>query len=338
MVFYCIALANHTLTFVILCFPRTSSALVGLESLVSAKVKLISIMGGNQQVIKSAFQQAQRNSARDCNGNKPIVRHERAKVATVISGLNKMELFTDSTDSLGRFDVVVLAAPLQQSQINFLVESVKDASVLQEMPFRTIDVEDDHLQHTAPDGEMPLMAHPLPSTATSPYTQVVTTLVGNAVLNTTFFQIDDNDLPRGIYTTEYGKGLVFNITAIAQITPNGVYKVFSSEVLQDSVLSMLFGAEYRIEFLKVWGGPHGGATPNYAGGGFDLVGYLLYDGGVGVKGHTEGAALYYPNTIEGSMACMELSAIGAKSVAKLVAKRLRMVEPWTGVDGNGDEL
>lgn len=50
--------------------------------------------------------------------------------------------------------------------------------------------------------------------------------------------------------------------------------------------------------------------------------YLLFDAGVGLKGtKQEGSALYYVNAIEGSMACMELSAIGAKSVAKLVARR-----------------
>jgi Prenylcysteine lyase len=38
--------------------------------------------------------------------------------------------------------------------------------------------------------------------------------------------------------------------------------------------------------------------------------------------------LYYVNAIEGAMACMELSAIGAKSVAKLVAKRLGLIESW----------
>ena len=87
----------------------------------------------------------------------------------------------------------------------------------------------------------------------------------------------------------------------------------------------------------MWGGPHGGATPDYRGEG-NSVQYLLYDGASGLEGHTRSGGLYYPNAIESALACMEASAIGAKSVAKLVAKRLGLVVPTKEGSKKGDEL
>ena len=79
-------------------------------------------------------------------------------------------------------------------------------------------------------------------------------------------------------------------------------------------------------YVKVWGGPHGGATPDYQGKG-DTAKFLLYDGAVGFKGHTSSGALYYPVAMEqSSLASMEIAAIGAKAVAKLVAERVGLVE------------
>ena len=43
-------------------------------------------------------------------------------------------------------------------------------------------------------------------------------------------------------------------------------------------------------------------------------------------GHTTSGALYYPNAMELTFACIELSAMGAKAVAKLVARRLEWIE------------
>ena len=100
----------------------------------------------------------------------------------------------------------------------------------------------------------------------------------------------------------------------------------------------LFNVSVRHYFVdKVWGGPYGGATPDYQGRG-NSVGYLLYDGATGLGGHTNSGALFYANAIESSLACMEASAIGAKSVAKLVARRLDILLPSSGSKHDGEEL
>jgi len=84
------------------------------------------------------------------------------------------------------------------------------------------------------------------------------------------------------------------------------------------------------------GGRHGGATPDYQGTG-DSTKYLLYDGATGFSGHTTSGALYYPNAMELTFACVELSAMGAKAVSKLIAKRLSWVEPENS-SALGEEL
>jgi prenylcysteine oxidase/farnesylcysteine lyase len=242
-----------------------------------------------------------------------------------------MELFSQD-QSLGVFDVVVLAAPIHECRIEFLVQSQKDDVVLQPMPFHRVNVED----HQPEDGEPPVLAKALPEYATRPYTQVVTTIVSGAVLNASYFSLSDSDVPRSIYMTERGKELEENITAISQITTkSSAYKVFSNDVLSDVALKNIFGEKYTVEVVKVWGGPYGGATPDYQGSG-RTINYQLYDGS---GGNSHGSAvLYYSNAIEGSMACIELSAIGAKSVAKLVAKRLGLVVPHNGTGIHSDEL
>lgn len=309
------------------------NGLVGLGSFVSAKVDLLSIVGGNQKVIKSALKQAQENHKRICNNEKNVITHLQHRVTTVVADLNTMELFSHE-QSLGEFDVVVLAAPLQQARVDFLMKSTMDSAVVLPMPFRLIDTDESE----SPVDGFPLMPHPLPDIATTPYIQVVTTLVSQANLNGTRFGLDIKSLPRGIYMTEAGKAAETNITSIAQITPEGVYKIFSSEKLSVSILTELFGPDHNVEFIKVWGGKHGGATPDYKDQGFTLE-YLLFDGGVGLKGGIlEGSALYYVNAIEGSMACMELSAIGAKSVAKLVAQRIGIVQSWEHAEDRSEEL
>ena len=79
-----------------------------------------------------------------------------------------------------------------------------------------------------------------------------------------------------------------------------------------------------------------GATPDYRGRG-DATDFLLYDGATGFSGHTDGAALYYPNAMELTFACIELSAMGAKAVAKLAAKRLGWIK-LPKVSNMGEEL
>ena len=49
----------------------------------------------------------------------------------------------------------------------------------------------------------------------------------------------------------------------------------------------------------------------------------MYDGGLGLA--EGGPALFYVNAIEAAAAAIEVSAIGAKATAKLVAKRLGLI-------------
>jgi prenylcysteine oxidase/farnesylcysteine lyase len=249
----------------------------------------------------------------------------------VIGDLDGMEIFSE-THSLGQFDVVILAAPIQQSRIAFLIRSDKDPAVLHDMPLFAdiMSIEETELEdlHKVSPTE-------LPESATRPYTQVVTTVLSNATLKVDHFHLDAADLPRGIYMTENGNAKEYGITAVGQITSDGVYKIFSSERLNETTLGILFEPGYEVEYVKVWGGPYGGATPDYRGEG-KTVQYLLYDSSAGADGYV-GGALYYPNAIEASFACMELSAIGAKSVARLIAKRFGLIVPRE-IQDQSDEL
>jgi len=301
--------------------PSSVNGLVGLGSFVAAKVPLLSVMGGNHRLMASAYRQAREIKEKLCD-NADAIQHVKQRVSTVVSADKSVMLFSQGV-SLGEFEIVILAAPLHMARVEFLVQSDKDAAVLHQMPFSIFDAEDhDPYQ----DGEAPVMSAPLPDYATRPFTQVVTTLVSRAVLNATYFKLKTTNLPRSIYMTEYAKRIEHNITAISQITPTGSYKVFSSSELDKSVLTTLFGEGCTVEIVKVWGGPHGGATADYQGAGKTLN-YQLY-----------GDQLYYSNSIETAMACMELSAIGAKSVAKLVAKNWGLLLPHKGTHPKQDEL
>ena len=228
--------------------------------------------------------------------------------------------------------MVILAAPIQQCRISFLIKSDKDSAVLHDMP---LFAENANQEEKEADDWTNMKPTPLPQSATRPYTQVVTTVMSNATLLGEHFLLPDQDLPRGIYMTENGKEKEYGITAITQITSNGLYKLFSSEELDEKTLNALFAPGYNVEYVKIWGGPYGGATPDYRGEGKTMQ-YLLYDSSAGVE-ENMGGALYYPNAIEASFACMELSAIGAKSVAKLVAKRLGLIVPQATQE-RSDEL
>ena len=132
-----------------------------------------------------------------------------------------MELYAQGSESLGKYDIVILAAPIQQCRIQFLVESPMgmDSATLHEMPLggvkENLDSEDEPSLHNATtneDGEH-LFAKPLTSSATVPYTSVVTTLVSNATLNATYFGLDDGVWPRSILVSERGK-LLTGITTL----------------------------------------------------------------------------------------------------------------------------
>ena len=296
------------------------NGLVGLISFVPTQGELFSILGGNSQLISSAWKQATNTSNQFCS-NRSLFQHVTKRVTTVISDTNSFEVWSND-ELMGHFDIVILAAPLQQSRISFFIQSHHDGAVLQEMPLNGMidsDIYDanEHF-HVSP---------PLPISAITKYTQVITTVLSNATVNYSYFHTDKESFPRSVYLTSHGKHLD-QFQSMTQITADGVFKLFSSEKLDTTTLNKLFQDGYKVEYVKVWGGPYGGATPNFGGGGeaSKSLPYLLYDGGIAKKGRSDGPALYYINSIEATTATMEISAIGAKSVAKLIASRLGLLK------------
>merc|ERR1719330_720594 len=146
------------------------------------------------------------------------------------------------------------------------------------------------------------------------------------------------DVPKSILFTQKGKEEV-GISSIGWITSD-IFKVFSSNKLSKETLSSIFGADVIVEFVKIWGEDNGGATPDFNGGGDSsfATDFVLYDGGHGVGGlNEEGSALYYVNSMESAVSAIEISAIGAKAVAKLIAKRMNLVQPNHG-DVHAEQL
>lgn len=298
------------------------NGMVGLGSFAASSGGLMSVKGGNYQIIHSAFQQAVQNRDAHCI-RKGTVTQVIKRVTTVVGDLEGLSLFSGE-EELGEFDIVILAAPLQQSQIHFLIQSHFDRSVVQPMPLGgRVKAHDTEVPE---DGHI-MLPESVPDSAVRPYKQVVTTVVRDAVLSLdAFHKAQESELPRSIVMTADGKAATHNITAITQITSDGVYKVFSDERLSAQTLSELFGSACKASFVKVWGGPFGGATPDYQGKGVTTP-FLLYDGAIGFKGHTSSGALYYPVAMEqSSLSSMEMAAIGAKAVAKLVAERVGLLE------------
>mmetsp|Transcript_6088 Transcript_6088/g.7873 ORF Transcript_6088/g.7873 Transcript_6088/m.7873 type:complete len:573 (+) Transcript_6088:112-1830(+) len=309
------------------------NGLVGLGSFSASGGSLFSIKGGNHAVIRSAVRQAQTvRSKRNCSG---LVTQIPKKVTHVIGDFSGFSLFSEG-ENLGDFDVVVLAAPLHQARIDFKVKSQFDAAVLQSMPLGgLIDTEEptpeEHEGHETIPGY-------LPEAAQRPYTQVVTTVVSKGELQGEVLGLGSTEKPpRSIFFSSAGKASLHNITAITRIHPSGIYKIFSNDALTEDVKKTLFGPAVFTEYIKSWGGPHGGATPAYQGKG-ESTEFLLYDGALGLEGHTTSGALYYPSAFElSSLACMEISAVGAKAVSKLIAKRFGWIHE-DGASKGHDEL
>ena len=294
------------------------NGLVGLGSFAATSGGLFSVKGGNNKIIGSARRQANSTNHKKCNGSRNIEYLNR-KVATVVGSVDGFVLYSDE-EEIGNFDLVVLAAPIQQTKAAFLIQSQNDPAVLQTMPLGGLI--DAHAMETE-DGHT-LLPTELSGSAKRPYTQVVTTIVSNGKLNHTRFLLDEENLPRSIMFTENGKASLYNISAISEITPHGIFKIFSQDVLEDSALQSIFGRDARVEVVKIWGGKYGGATPDYQGEGTSTP-FLLFDAASGLIGHSK-SALYYTNAMEqSSLACMEISAIGAKAVAKLIAQRLNLL-------------
>ena len=156
----------------------------------------------------------------------------------------------------------------------------------------------------------------------------MTTLVSNATLNSSHFGLrGDELLPRSVLVSERGKALEGITTLTILSHERGLIKTFSSETLSSDKRNALFGANHVVEYVQVWGGRYGGATPSFGGGrNSESLPFLLYDGAKH-WGKGDGPALYYVNAIESAVAAIEISAIGAKSTAKLVARRLGLTSP-----------
>jgi prenylcysteine oxidase / farnesylcysteine lyase len=340
------------------------NAVVGFGSFSAAFGGLFAVEGGNVQLIASAFRQANRQRERSCGGTSSEIQQVPKRVTTVIASTpygdsvpaSQFELFAKE-ESLGVFDIVVVAAPLQQARVKFYTQSMFDTSVLQPMPLGHKGVVD---PERVPEDESKADRHqghpPFPPdldpASTRPYSQVVTTLVSNATLTL----VPVHERPRSIMMTARGKASLHNITAISQLqhkryhvadsaSSASLYKVFSDDRLSREALAGLFGPHHVLEHVKVWPRPYGGATPDYHGG-TTSERFVLYDANPtaaiaqGNSGHSGGGAIYYPVAMEQStLACMELAAIGAKATAKLIARRLGLLQtaPNSG-DTNRDEL
>ena len=332
------------------------NGLVGLVAYVPAGGgELFSIDGGNYQLMESALYQAREiYDSSPCKASSQLDRVQRHQktITSVVASETSMMLYSGQ-ELLGQYDVVILAAPIQQSRIRFLVESPMglDEAVLHDMPLGgvhdNLDSDDVVLDDATNEHGQRSFASPLPASATVPYTSVVTTLVSNAKLNATHFGLsDDEPWPRSMLVSERGK-LKEELTTLTILSvEEGLMKTFSSEVLSGEKRNILFGPDHVLEYVQIWGGDKGGkgiggATPSFAGGSnSESLPFLLYDGsnhwGKG-SSSPDGPALYYSNAIESAVAAIEISAIGAKSTAKLAARRLGLISP-KNADNSHDEL
>jgi len=316
---------------------------IGLGGLINSAAStgtLFSIKGGNDKLLDSAFHQAKNNHDQVCRKQdmygESKIRRITKRIKTLVSDFEHgIELFDQGGKSLGTFDVVVLAAPLQFSGINFLGKgSMFDNTVLHSIPLN--EMVDGDTSNANEHGHKHALGSHLPSSATRPYTQVVTTVISNANIDISQFSLDNDEVPRSILFTETGRDEL-GISSIGQIT-EGVYKVFSSDKLTNDTILQLFGNKATVEEVKVWGGRKGGATPAFNGGGESSYStrFNLYDGGHGSSSFTKGAALYYTNAMESSVSAIEISAIGSKFVSKLIAQRFGLIEATADI--SGDEL
>eukprot|EP00804_Cyclotella_cryptica_P027917 CCRYP_003812-RA/>CCRYP_003812-RA protein AED:0.36 eAED:0.36 QI:243/1/1/1/0.75/0.6/5/2410/518 len=165
------------------------NGLVGLVAYVPAGGDLFSVEGGNYKLMNSALRQAQsRYETSNCSTTATkarVLRHHK-KITTVVSREDSIELFSNE-ESLGKYDVVILAAPLQMCRIKFLMQSPMnlDSAILHEMPLTgvhdNIDPEDiNHVTSISSStrslnnehGERSF-AEPLPPSATTPYSEFI---------------------------------------------------------------------------------------------------------------------------------------------------------------------
>ncbi|EJK70915.1 hypothetical protein THAOC_07687 [Thalassiosira oceanica] len=314
----------------------------------------------------------------DCGpdgGGGDRVRWHTATVGSVVGTEDTLDVYSEDGDLLGQFDAVILATPLQQARIDFLVESPGglDGSVLHPMPLAglhpNLDPDDDgerggeggggegrrseSNEHgrrlfapPSPRRDRPLRRLRRHHRRQQRHVQRVAPRPSPA-----------GPWPRTILVTARGRDLEGISTLTILSKARGLVKTFSTRELGLEKRTELFGPDHVVEYEQAWGGRdsgrHGGSVPSFAGGRprDDSMPYLLYDGGshwgrAGGDGDSgsprrrhAGPALYYANAVEGSAAAIEISAIGARSVAKLLARRLGMIGPGSGGGGEGrDEL
>mmetsp|Transcript_4175 Transcript_4175/g.6181 ORF Transcript_4175/g.6181 Transcript_4175/m.6181 type:complete len:565 (-) Transcript_4175:1695-3389(-) len=284
------------------------NGLSGLVSFVPSSGGMFNIQGGNYKIPISAWKQATLHRKNICSHRKTTsssIDHVPIQVTSVISRSGEFELWS-SQEFLGVFQTVILAAPLQQCQISFSekVDEADDQAVKPMKFYGLSKVSDDELL--------------LPSSAKRRYTQTVTTIIANATLQESHFNSTFKYPPKTVYFTEEGSEKE-KMTTIRHMKDD-IYKIFSPDILSEDILKSAFGPDALVVETKVWGGKNGGAYPNFNGGGeaSEAPPFLLHD--------RHGSALYYINGIEAAVSSIEISAIGAKSVAKLVSKRLGFFE------------
>jgi hypothetical protein len=101
------------------------NGLAGLVSFVPSGGELFSIQGGNDKLPASAWKQAIDTHNTYCSSSSSSsskskvleLSHVAEYVSTVVTMGDQFELFTQNGTPLGEYDVVILAAPLQQSRV-----------------------------------------------------------------------------------------------------------------------------------------------------------------------------------------------------------------------------
>lgn len=147
-----------------------------------------------------------------------------------------------------------------------------------------------------------------PITVAGQYRRVVSTLVIGH-LEPTYFHLSKNNAADIIIDND---DLV--IYAIAKATPVNrgrkveppVWRIFSQRPLTDKELETMFKPSIRVVNIKDWL-----AYPKYEKLSVEAGNFVLHD------------RLFYVNAIEWAASAMEMSVIGAKNVALLVAKALQ---------------
>lgn len=334
-----------------------------------------SIVGGNTQLVASAWDQARDVHTSNCPDNNDdgedrvnstsrttALSHVSKRISTVVgNSIEGFVLYDNEGTVIGNYDIVILAVPLSIAKIDFLIKSHIDETVLQPMPLGGLIVnsEDPHaVSSLAKDheGHSPLPRQ-LPNAVTRPYVKATTTIVRKAVLQQEYWFPESGNTTTTIqkmmdgmkqqrwqiYMTAEGMVDEYNITAIHQLStlPANVdegctYKIISSQALSLDALRKLFGPNVVIEFEY----RSDTASPDYRGGkdGTASTEFLIYDGATGFHGHTRAGALYYPRAMELTVSNVETQAMGAKAVANLIAQRLGWFDTYKARFGVGDEL